>query len=172
MLRKFISLKNELLSAKTDMENIRTDKDEIIQSKESEVEELQNRIAEMEKSYHLHSGEQNEFLQRYDETVLCFKKYTMPKGLKSKPTDDEWEALRNIVKVYSPKLYSTLLQGKNIKEQDINIALLTFFGFKTGDIALIFGMSPQSASNAKAAINKKLFGESSAPKLFDNLSNI
>ena len=101
MLRKFISLKNELLSAKTDMENIRTDKDEIIQSKESEVEELQNRIAEMEKSYHLHSGEQNEFLQRYDETVLCFKKYTMPKGLKSKPTDDEWEALRNIVKVPS-----------------------------------------------------------------------
>lgn len=172
MLRKFISLKNELLSAKTDMENIRTDKDAIIQSKESEVEELQNRIAEMEKSYHLHSGEQNEFLQMYDETVLCFKKYTMPKGLKSKPTDDEWEALRNIVKVYSPKLYSTLLQGKNIKEQDINIALLTFFGFKTGDIALIFGMSPQSASNAKAAINKKLFGESSAPKLFDNLSNI
>ncbi len=172
MLRKFISLKNELLSAKTDMENIRTDKDAIIQSKESEVEELQNRIAEMEKSYHLHSGEQNEFLQRYDETVLCFKKYTMPNGLKSKPTDDEWEALRNIVKVYSPKLYSTLLQGKNIKEQEMNIALLTFFGFKTGDIALIFGMSPQSASNAKAAINKKLFGESSAPKLFDNLSNL
>lgn len=172
MLRKFISLKNELLSAKTDMENIRTDKDAIIQSKESEVEELQNRIAEMEKSYHLHSGEQNEFLQRYDETVLCFKKYTMPNGLKSKPTDDEWEALRNIVKVYSPKLYSTLLQGKNIKKQEMNIALLTFFGFKTGDIALIFGMSPQSASNAKAAINKKLFGESSAPKLFDNLSNL
>lgn len=172
MLRKFISLKNELLSAKTDMENIRTDKDAIIQSKESEVEELQNRIAEMEKSYHLHSGEQNEFLQRYDETVLCFKKYTMPNGLKSKPTDDEWEALRNFVKVYSPKLYSTLLQGKNIKEQEMNIALLTFFGFKTGDIALIFGMSPQSASNAKAAINKKLFGESSAPKLFDNLSNL
>lgn len=45
-------------------------------------------------------------------------------------------------------------------------------GFRTGEITTILDTSKQSVSNAKAKLSKKLFEDTSAASLYNNLSKL
>ena len=80
-------------------------------------------------------------------------------------SSNEWKALRNDVAQNLGKIYNIVLEKDILSEQEAKVCILLLLGLKSGHIAVLIGKSSQRVSNAKAIINKKLFGSTDARSL-------
>ena len=80
-------------------------------------------------------------------------------------SSNEWKALRNDVAQNLGKIYNIVFEKGILSEQEAKVCILLLLGLKSGHIAALIGKSSQRVSNAKAIINKKLFGSTDARSL-------
>ena len=80
--------------------------------------------------------------------------------------------MRKMIKNRFPKLYSLLSQSPLIADMEFKVCVLTYLGFKTGEIAVILNSSMPSVSNTKASACKKLFNKGTAASLYCELSRL
>ena len=80
-------------------------------------------------------------------------------------SSNEWKALRNDVAQNLGKIYNIVFEKDILSEQEAKVCILLLLGLKSGHIAALIGKSSQRVSNAKAIINKKLFGSTDARSL-------
>ena len=80
-------------------------------------------------------------------------------------SSNEWKALRNDVAQNLGKIYNIVFEKDILSEQEAKVCILLLLGLKSGHIAALIGKSSQRVSNAKAIINKKLFGSTDAKTL-------
>ena len=80
-------------------------------------------------------------------------------------SSNEWKALRNDVAQNLGKIYNIVFEKDILSEQEAKVCILLLLGLKSGHIAVLIGKSSQRVSNAKAIINKKLFGSTDARSL-------
>ena len=172
MNHRYVILSNELSESKIELENIRKGSVSIVTIKEKELEELRKRVKEQEKQLLGNKLADADFVRTYEDIVSCFKRYTIPGASKSSPTKSEWNALRDMVRTSFPKLYSLLSQRDDISEQEFNVGVLIYLGFKTGEITTILDTSKQSVSNTKSSVSRKLFDDKSAASLYNNLKKL
>lgn len=172
MNHRYVILSNELSESKMELENIRKGSVSIVTMKEKELEELRKKVKEQEEQLLGNKWADADFVRTYEDIVSCFKRYTIPGASKSSPTKSEWNALRDMVRTSFPKLYSLLSQRDDISEQEFNVGVLIYLGFKTGEITTILDTSKQSVSNTKSSVSRKLFDDKSAASLYNNLKKL
>ena len=80
-------------------------------------------------------------------------------------SSNEWKALRNDVAQNLGKIYNIVFEKDILSEQEAKVCILLLLGLKSGHIAVLIGKSSQRVSDAKAIINKKLFGSTDARSL-------
>ena len=80
-------------------------------------------------------------------------------------SSNEWKALRNDVAQNLGKIYNIVFEKDILSEQEAKVCILLLLGLKSGHIAALIGKSSQRVSNAKAIINKKLFGSTDTRSL-------
>lgn len=90
-------------------------------------------------------------------------------GCKNIICKKEWKALFNLFKEKMPHLYSKYIQNGNLSEQETYVFLLTILNLSPKTITILLETSAQNVANAKASINNKLFSDTSAKTLYNNI---
>lgn len=90
-------------------------------------------------------------------------------GCKNRICKKEWKALFNLFKEKMPHLYSKYIQNGNLSEQETYVFLLTILNLSPKTITILLETSAQNVANAKASINNKLFSDTSAKTLYNNI---
>ena len=86
-------------------------------------------------------------------------------------TESEWEQFIAEASSYFPSLLHDLTNASSkITQQDIRVCLLVCLSLRESDIARLTKTSAQRVTNMKSAVNKELFGDSSARTLYKNLT--
>ena len=80
-------------------------------------------------------------------------------------SSNEWKTLKNDVANNLGEIYHIVFEKDILSEQEAKVCILLLLGLKSGHIAVLIGKSSQRVSNAKAIINKKLFGSTDAKTL-------
>ena len=80
-------------------------------------------------------------------------------------SSNEWKTLKNDVANNLGEIYHIVFEKDILSEQEAKVCILLLLGLKSGHIAVLIRKSSQRVSNAKAIINKKLFGSTDAKTL-------
>ena len=169
---RYVLLHNEFSKSRIELENLIKGKDDIIKRKEQELARLKQDIEDLDKQFSQQEGSTSDFVQEYEEIVANFRHYATPSATPSVPTETDWIDLRKMIKNRFPKLYSLLSQSPLIADMEFKVCVLTYLGFKTGEIAVILNSSMPSVSNTKASACKKLFNKGTAASLYCELSRL
>ena len=72
-------------------------------------------------------------------------------------TDDEWKELLNVIQQYHSNLFTYTTEKHKLPKQQFKVCILSRLYFETQEIAVLLGTSPQTISNTRKKIAKKLF---------------
>ncbi|MCQ2213530.1 MAG: hypothetical protein MJZ36_07825 [Bacteroidaceae bacterium] len=81
----------------------------------------------------------------------------------------QWNDLYNLFEKEVPQLYNTYINNHKLSDRERKTLVLTSLGINTNNIAILLNTTASNISNIKTCINQKLFSDSSAKKLYDNL---
>lgn len=87
-------------------------------------------------------------------------------GRLAEPQD--WNALHQLTNRYDGNLCALFANHSNLSPNEINVIILTRLRFIPTEIAVLTGMSSQSATNTRARLLQKIFGVKGGAKDFDD----
>ena len=95
----------------------------------------------------------------------------MAKSSTEKPTREEWNQLRSLLRDKLPSFWNKLQECKPpLRMEEVDVCLLIRLQFKAKEIANLTGMSPQSISNIRRRLLPRVFHQSEGgSKEFDRL---
>ena len=169
MLKELTHTQDENISFRQQLEEqiaqYETTKEEL----ENENESLKEKIAKLQKeeviSIYIDKS------KRFKDTAIVDRFMLIAESPLMMPEDDEWEELVNTTSDYYPELIRDMNKLQGISVQEIRLCILVAMSIRESDVARMMGVSNQRITNIKSALNKKLFGDSSARSLYKNLSH-
>lgn len=90
----------------------------------------------------------------------------------SEISDEQWEQVYALFEKKVPQLYNNYITRLQLSERERRTLILTCLGINTKSIGVLLNMTVSNVSNIKASINQKLFSDSSAKSLYDNIINL
>jgi len=90
----------------------------------------------------------------------------------SEITDEQWNKVYKLFEKELPKLYNNYINRLQLSDRERKTLILTCLGINTKNIAVLLNMTSSNISNIKASINQKLFFDSSAKSLYNNIINL
>ena len=169
MLKELIHTQDENISFRQQLEDqiaqYETTKEEL----ENENESLKEKIARLQKEEGI--SKYIDKSKRFKDTAIVDRFMLIAESPLMMPEDDEWEELVNTTSDYYPELIRDMDKLQGISVQEIRLCILVAMSIRESDVARMMGVSNQRVSNIKSALNKKLFGDSSARSLYKNLSH-
>lgn len=144
------------------------------QKKTEEIHALQRRWEELSLEHEVENRANTLTEMQNKDAVADILKHTKitARGNKIDISNAEWNAMFEVFKTNMPHFYLLVINNGNLSDQEQKVAALTIFKLRTNDIAHLLNSSPSNVSNAKTAINKKLFSCDSAKGLYENLLNV
>jgi cell division septum initiation protein DivIVA len=136
---------------------------------ENENESLKEKIARLQKEEGI--SKYIDKSKRFKDTAIVDRFMLIAESPLMMPEDDEWEELVNTTSDYYPELIRDMDKLHGISVQEIRLCILVAMSIRESDVARMMGVSNQRITNIKSALNKKLFGDSSARSLYKNLSH-
>jgi len=109
----------------------------------------------------------SEFVEK--RIVVSFKEKAKWGYKNPLPTDKEWDSFIKQFSRIVPSAYSAIGRDVILSQTELKLCILLLTGFNLTEIANLLDTTPQSISNIKTKANLKLFGESSAVTLEQNL---
>ena len=85
-------------------------------------------------------------------------------------TQEEWRLLTKVFARYCPKLLSDLRQN-NANQIMIRVCLLSALGVRHNEQAALIDITKQEVTNAKTAINQKMFNQNTSRDISQNLAS-
>ncbi len=169
MLKELIHTQDENISFRQQLEDqiaqYETTKEEL----ENENESLKEKIARLQKEEGI--SKYIDKSKRFKDTAIVDRFMLIAESPLMMPEDDEWEELVNTTSDYYPELIRDMDKLQGISVQEIRLCILVAMSIRESDVARMMGVSNQRVTNIKSALNKKLFGDSSARSLYKNLSH-
>ena len=169
MLKELTHTQDENISFRQQLEDqiaqYETTKEEL----ENENESLKEKIARLQKEEGI--SKYIDKSKRFKDTAIVDRFMLIAESPLMMPDDDEWEELVNTTSDYYPELIRDMDKLHGISVQEIRLCILVAMSIRESDVARMMGVSNQRVSNIKSALNKKLFGDSSARSLYKNLSH-
>ena len=169
MLKELTHTQDENISFRQQLEDqiaqYETTKEEL----ENENESLKEKIAKLQKEEVI--SKYIDKSKRFKDTAIVDRFMLIAESPLMMPEDDEWEELVNTTSDYYPELIRDMDKLQGISVQEIRLCILVAMSIRESDVARMMGVSNQRVSNIKSALNKKLFGDSSARSLYKNLSH-
>jgi type II secretory pathway pseudopilin PulG len=169
MLKELIHTQDENISFRQQLEDqiaqYETTKEEL----ENENESLKEKIAKLQKEEVI--SKYIDMSKRFKDTAIVDRFMLIAESPLMMPEDDEWEELVNTTSDYYPELIRDMNKLQGISVQEIRLCILVAMSIRESDVARMMGVSNQRITNIKSALNKKLFGDSSARSLYKNLSH-
>ena len=141
----------------------------LLELKQQEIEQLQYQLDNLRKQLMTLAPHQSIDQLRKDLVVKAFRQRA--KGLlqPSKPTEQQWERLNQLIKEKLPRSYATIGQTSMLTPLELRTTILTLLGFSNAEICTLLMISPQQVSNLRLSVNRKLFSCGSAVSLKSNL---
>lgn len=171
MSQKIANVNYELEKACRDLDLLQENKEIFIQKKQEEIVALQDSLRGYREKIDKYTLLDKENLLMTSEIVGRFIEMSKPRRNQVSPNEDDWLELDNILKQYKPLLYDKIRKGK-LSPQEFQVCVLTYLGMDNTAIAFLVNTSTKTISNAKQKVNRKLFEENSASKLFENLLKV
>lgn len=84
-------------------------------------------------------------------------------------TSRQWDEVYALLMKELPLLYNTCINNQQLSERERKTLVLTCLGLSTKRISILLNTVPSNISNIKSCINHKLFSDSSAKTLYDNI---
>ena len=169
MLKELTHTQDENISFRQQLEDqiaqYETTKEEL----ENENESLKEKIAKLQKEEVI--SKYIDKSKRFKDTAIVDRFMLIAESPLMMPEDDEWEELVNTTSDYYPELIRDMNKLQGISVQEIRLCILVAMSIRESDVARMMGVSNQRITNIKSALNKKLFGDSSARSLYKNLSH-
>ena len=169
MLKELTHTQDENISFRQQLEDqiaqYETTKEEL----ENENESLKEKIAKLQKEEVI--SKYIDKSKRFKDTAIVDRFMLIAESPLMMPEDDEWEELVNTTSDYYPELIRDMDKLQGISIQEIRLCILVAMSIRESDVARMMGVSNQRVTNIKSALNKKLFGDSSARSLYKNLSH-
>jgi cell division protein FtsB len=169
MLKELTHTQDENISFRQQLEDqiaqYETTKEEL----ENENESLKEKIAKLQKEEVI--SKYIDKSKRFKDTAIVDRFMLIAESPLMMPEDDEWEELVNTTSDYYPELIRDMNKLQGISIQEIRLCILVAMSIRESDVARMMGVSNQRITNIKSALNKKLFGDSSARSLYKNLSH-
>ena len=169
MLKELTHTQDENISFRQQLEDqiaqYETTKEEL----ENENESLKEKIAKLQKEEVI--SKYIDKSKRFKDTAIVDRFMLIAESPLMMPEDDEWEELVNTTSDYYPELIRDMNKLHGISVQEIRLCILVAMSIRESDVARMMGVSNQRVTNIKSALNKKMFGDSSARSLYKNLSH-
>ena len=86
----------------------------------------------------------------------------------TKPTNEEWQALRSMLNSEVPGFYSTLNNGHILRPDEYNLCMLLRLHFKPLEISNLTGISQKNVSAMRRRLLQKVLGRDGKPGEFDD----
>lgn len=86
----------------------------------------------------------------------------------TKPTSDDWQALRSMINSEVPGFYSTLNNGHVLRPDEYDLCILLRLHFKPLEISNLTGISQKSVSAIRRRLLQKVLGHDGKPGEFDD----
>ncbi len=80
---------------------------------------------------------------------------------------EDWTELSEITEQYVPGFSRFIHQNGVLSERDTHICMLIKMRFHPSEIAVLIGASPQTVTNSRVRLLRKIFGEQGGAKDFD-----
>ena len=130
----------------------------------SHIESLQKQLANQEKAQPLPKEWNLIEALHENNTVHRFHRLAN-KG--KEPQLEDWTELSQITEQYAPGFSRFIHQNGMLSERDTHICLLIKLHFQPSEIAVLIGSSPQTVTNSRVRLLRKIFGEQGGAKDFD-----
>ena len=130
----------------------------------SHIGRLQQQLAEQEKSQPLPREWNLKEMLHKNNTVHRFHRLAS-KG--KEPLLEDWTELTQLTDQYAPGFSRAIHQNGVLSERDTHICLLIKLRFHPSEIAALIGSSPQTVTNSRVRLLRKIFGEQGGAKDFD-----
>lgn len=130
----------------------------------SHIENLQKQLANQEKAQPLPKEWNLKEALHENNTVHRFHRLAN-KG--KEPQLEDWTELSQITEQYAPGFSRFIHQNGMLSERDTHICLLIKLHFQPSEIAVLIGSSPQTVTNSRVRLLRKIFGELGGAKDFD-----
>ncbi len=172
---KYLQAYETLETYKRKLELFQDDKDVEMGKMQHEIMRLQDEVGEYEKKIKRMNSSEKYMVIDENETYLKFKKKATGKLDKSFQLEKDWKALMVEVENKFPLFSDRIIHnevGKKLSLTEQRVAVLTRLHFSNSEMANVLDTSPASISNAKQAVNVKIFGEKNARTLLQNMLGI
>ena len=130
----------------------------------SHIESLQKQLTEQEKAQPLPKEWNLKEALHENNTVHRFHRLA-DKG--KEPQLEDWAELSQITEQYAPGFSRFIHQNGMLSERDTHICLLIKLHFQPSEIAVLIGSSPQTVTNSRVRLLRKIFKEQGGAKDFD-----
>ena len=130
----------------------------------SHIEELQKQLTEQEKAHPLPKEWNLKEAIHENNTIHRFHRLA-DKG--KEPQLEDWTELSEITEQYVPGFSRFIHQNGVLSERDTHICMLIKMRFDPSEIAVLIGASPQTVTNSRVRLLRKIFGEQGGAKDFD-----
>ena len=154
---------------------------DLLHSKEKQIIELENLVDELSGLLRYTPSNSQQDCHKETEIIDKFhyicKRHIETNGERiktipqRKATEKEWLQLRRYTRLYYPKFYH-FLQEHKMSELEFKVCLLSRYGFKNAEMAVLTSSRNQSISNARKILAENLFGLNSAYELNKHLLEI
>jgi len=166
---RYIQALKEYEKVSDEYEKLRKNDAKLLSEKQRETELLKREVEKLRYSFCL--KDESEKIRDFLDSDIVQNKMTG--NIKtSLPTEAHWKDLIRQFSHKLPGVYSAIGKDRILSQLELRICILLLLGFENGNIVILLGSSPQSVTNARKKVNKKLFGEETASTLERNLMGI
>ena len=167
--KEYIEKKEHLEQTKRNLALLEEDKNRLAEEFQDEIKQLQGEVDNYKERYErVPVYEQEMMLENHPIVKMLHEKGHWKRDVEL-PTDNDWMQLAVVIHEQLPAFYTSILQDARLTNEEKRLCMLCRLNFYNGEIALLFGKSPQGITNMKTSVNDKLFGTKSASELHFNL---
>ena len=130
----------------------------------SHIKSLQKQLAEQENNQPLPKEWNLKEALHENNTVHRFHRLA-DKGMR--PQLEDWAELRGVTEQYVPGFSRLIHQNGVLSERDTHICQLIKLRFHPSEIAVLIGSSPQTVTNSRVRLLRKIFGVQGGARDFD-----
>mgnify|MGYP002521917756 CR=1 FL=1 len=145
-----------------------------IRDKIDQISELQRTNDEYKEKYRRMNSTEKTVTISEDEVYKRFKKKGAGLKVTDFPKKKHWDQLTVVIAYNYPLFYDMITHVGRMKKlslTELKVAMLTRLHFSNSEMSNIMDISPSRISNAKQAINEKLYGDKNAKTLFQNMAD-
>ncbi len=161
-----------LYIAELENQNKQAKSADLLAEKAQQINELRTQLDKYVERYMAVKPSDREALMAKSEIVSLFQekaRWTINTQL---PDSVQWRELIAQFKLNLPTLYSAIGRGEKLSEQELRACVLLLLNFSEADAGILLNVRPQRLTNIKSRANQKLFGDSSAQTLIDNIRHL